>query len=491
MSQVLDDFNDGSLSEYSGDTSHWNVDGNFKYEGAYSGRTWGYVGTLSSIYRSTPAVAPECTVTFAYHINVMSIQDSEAGFLFGRQDGNHYYAATVRNSHNVEPYGTRICLYKDGVLQTSALCDGHQIEWYEYTVEWKANGTIKFTWPGAGQFHPAVTVQMVDTDYTSGDWGWFRNDTWESDHADCWVDYAILYPAITVSGSLTAEGSLTGYVVATRDVSGGIDAEASLEGAVGIINWASGTILAQSELTGGVTALRDVSGTIDAAASFTRAHPLRFWIPCVEMPTLTSTKRRLTWPNTENAYLMLDGAVYLEVAGGQVDIDASVEIREYLVVMDGIPDEAQTPLDRVRLSWTDEQADHYDVWRGQDEGGWLKWARIASVNGLEYTDGPLVDGVYDYRVVSVDAQGNEAESLSVQVTISSAPEPPTNLTITFSPGPPPVIVDVSGAIDGTFCMTGHARVVLSGVLDFKAFAWEVFGEGALDIKSYTWAWEEA
>ena len=155
--------------------------------------------------------------------------------------------------------------------------------------------------------------------------------------------------------------------------------------------------------------------------------------------------------------------------------------------MDDLPDEGETPLDKVRLTWTDEQADHYDVWRRQDGGA---WAKIASVNGLEYTDGPLVDGVYDYRVVSVDAQGNEAESLSVQVTISSAPEPPTNLTITFSPGPPPVIVDVSGAIDGTFGMTGHARVILSGVLDFKAFAWEVFGEGALNLESWTWAWEE-
>jgi hypothetical protein len=47
----------------------------------------------------------------------------------------------------------------------------------------------------------------------------------------------------------------------------------------------------------------------------------------------------------------------------------------------------------------------------------------------EYVDGPLRDGAYDYRIVALDEEGDAAESDVRSVVVSSAPEPPTRLTL--------------------------------------------------------------
>jgi len=109
-------------------------------------------------------------------------------------------------------------------------------------------------------------------------------------------------------------------------------------------------------------------------------------------------------------------------------------IRQYLRV--GIPpaglsnDEIEawlpTPEDEVQLSITNPGESHTNIERKLGAG---EFAEIAETHSTFYIDGPLVDGVYTYRLVAEDEQGDTATSNEEQITISSTPEPPTALAL--------------------------------------------------------------
>ena len=96
-----------------------------------------------------------------------------------------------------------------------------------------------------------------------------------------------------------------------------------------------------------------------------------------------------------------------------------------LDVWDEPPMHVPTPNDRVSLSWTGDGV-AYQVWRRTDGGA---WEMIDQTELTEYVDGPLRDGAYDYRIVALDEEGDAADSDVRGVVVSSAPEPPTGLTL--------------------------------------------------------------
>ena len=148
----------------------------------------------------------------------------------------------------------------------------------------------------------------------------------------------------------------------------------------------------------------------------------------------SETERRISWTGNDDEYLfIIDGSVYATVEGLEIDLDESIEVREYLwagvACVAGEPDDwLPTPMDKVDLDWSGDADIEHHVWRRKDGG---TWAEVVASELGSYTDGPLLDGVYDYKIVAEDDEGNEATSSTQSVTVDSVPEPPTGLAWSF------------------------------------------------------------
>jgi len=156
----------------------------------------------------------------------------------------------------------------------------------------------------------------------------------------------------------------------------------------------------------------------------------------LSLPDLTG--RRIAWDAPD----FLEGTEFLILADGQVlaetsertyDLEPSLRVRQFLQagqLRSGPVHEnaLRTPKDRVKLRWTGD-APSYQVWRQADGG---QWTLVATTELLEYVDGPLRDGAYNYKVIAVDEEGDTAESEVALLTVSSTPEPPSNINVTVS-----------------------------------------------------------
>lgn len=162
---------------------------------------------------------------------------------------------------------------------------------------------------------------------------------------------------------------------------------------------------------------------------------VRFPTSLVETPART----RLEWDSLHRSdddgwVVAVDGEIEAELQEMGWPIPGGLQPRELLVAGIGgtaprWQEKLPTPLDEVRLSWSDVLDDpegYYRIERSADGGS--TWDQITTVRSTSHVDGPLEDGTYDYRIVAVDAQGDETTSATATVTVSSAPEPPTGLT---------------------------------------------------------------
>lgn len=102
MVTVLDSFEDGNISEYSGGTGNFTVEGESAYDGAYS-LTPDSNGSPYYIYREDLSISPGET-PFGYWIDPAATQDAKgdpqawfAGLLFGRPSGGGLlgYSASI------------------------------------------------------------------------------------------------------------------------------------------------------------------------------------------------------------------------------------------------------------------------------------------------------------------------------------------------------------------------------------------------------------
>ncbi len=132
----------------------------------------------------------------------------------------------------------------------------------------------------------------------------------------------------------------------------------------------------------------------------------------------------------EDAWLAVDGEVHAEIGPANVIGGDALDPRMYLFAYDA-PLAAlaflATPFDRVGLAWTG-QAFRFVISRRPSGGD---WAVLATVTDNEYSDGPLADGDYGYKVEAEDEEGDGAESGEVEVSVSSAPEPPSGIAYEF------------------------------------------------------------
>jgi hypothetical protein len=141
-------------------------------------------------------------------------------------------------------------------------------------------------------------------------------------------------------------------------------------------------------------------------------------------------QRRLSWEEPGTVYLVIDGQLEAEIEDGHFHVDAERQVRGILIgYLRRVPDSLPSPLDEVLLTITGDPVLHH-IERRPDDGD---WERIASILGDTYRDGPLDDGLYHYRAVAEDEEGDTAPSEVESVSVSSMPDPPSGLDWTWNP----------------------------------------------------------
>lgn len=146
------------------------------------------------------------------------------------------------------------------------------------------------------------------------------------------------------------------------------------------------------------------------------------------LSVLPGGRRRVFWNEPGTVYLVVDGTIYARSSDGYVDFPAAFTVRSVLVAYQVPPSSLPTPRDEVDLTISGDPGVLHHIERQPDGGD---WARIASIAASTHTDGPLADALYHYRAVDEDDQGDTATSATQDVTISSAPDPPSDLAWTW------------------------------------------------------------
>jgi hypothetical protein len=193
----------------------------------------------------------------------------------------------------------------------------------------------------------------------------------------------------------------------------------------GLLRRLTGSVVLNCGAQAGLKRTRSVAGLAELLCLPNAPRLVRFWVPFLSVPAGQPDRRRLTWATDEPVEVWIDGQHHATVEGGEMVALEDLEIRQMLDVWDEPPMHVPTPNDRVALSWAGD-AVAYQVWRRKDGG---PWEMIDQTELTEYVDGPLRDGAYDYRIVALDEEGDTAESEVRSVIVSSAPEPPTGLTL--------------------------------------------------------------
>lgn len=186
---AADDFEDGDISEYSGETSDFTVDGTFAYAGNNGldatgnedGRTQN-----GGIFRFDQTVSQGETVRFQQYVDTTDGSGDETCTLFGVQSPgttNQNYAVCL------EQFGVdRMSIVRDAVdndasgtiLASSTV--SYATGWYTVEVDWATDGTISASLLEQSGTVVASTT-ATDNTYTSGGYGftfWFQYGGWDS-----------------------------------------------------------------------------------------------------------------------------------------------------------------------------------------------------------------------------------------------------------------------------------------------------------------------
>jgi len=183
---AADDFEDGNITEYSGQTTLFNVRSNFAYGDSYGLDSGGNETSRTNsggIYNLSQTVSQGETYRFKKYIDTTTGTGDEACAKFGVQ-------ATTNNNYGVcfEQFGVdRISLVKNvvdnetsgTVLASSSVT--FATGWYEVEVKWRTNNTFTVT------LYNAVHTQVAsfgatDSSYTTGGVGfsyWYHYGGWD------------------------------------------------------------------------------------------------------------------------------------------------------------------------------------------------------------------------------------------------------------------------------------------------------------------------
>jgi len=193
----------------------------------------------------------------------------------------------------------------------------------------------------------------------------------------------------------------------------------------------SGTTAGAGGQSASLSRIRGLSGNAGGQSNLPPPILLRTWNPILSLPQPDSELRELDWNTGETVKVAFDGRLYDTITGGPVEVDASETIRQYIDISDEMPATTQSPFDKVELTWDAvSDADYYEVEKSTDGGS--TWSTVETTSDTSYTTDALTDDTYDYRVGAINDDGLETESTTVQLTVSSAPEPPSNLSYSIS-----------------------------------------------------------
>ncbi len=181
---MIDTFEDGGNTEYSGDTGEFTVDSSGAYERTYrleasdpdNGKT-----DLGGMYNNSAVVQQGQTLRFLKYIDTGTGSGDEVCTLFGTQSQTQNYAVCF------ELYGIdRISLARDvdfndtsgTILATTSMT--YTTGWYEVEVDWGTNNRIGVSVSRNGSV--VATTAATSSTYTSGGIGyalWFYHGAWD------------------------------------------------------------------------------------------------------------------------------------------------------------------------------------------------------------------------------------------------------------------------------------------------------------------------
>lgn len=162
---------------------------------------------------------------------------------------------------------------------------------------------------------------------------------------------------------------------------------------------------------------------------------LRAWPVRLSVPESGPDVRRLHLPG-EPVLVLTDGDLLRDTSEETLDLSPETEIREMLRVAYHEPPTRFSPLDEVKLTWSEaSDAERYELYRSDTSGDYDDPLKLieAGEDSYEVLDGPLEDGTWYYKLKVYDEAGN-TDSTEISVTISSAPEPPSGLSYSISGG---------------------------------------------------------
>lgn len=184
---AADDFEDGNISEYSGDTSLFAVDSSFAYGGSYGLDATGHESDKATdgIGRTSQTVNQGEIIRYLQYVDTSAGSGDEVCTLFGMQSpvtANQNYAVCL------EQFGVdRLSLVRDAdntdtsgvVLSTTTV--SYSTGWYEIEIDWQTDDDIYVTLSQ----NDVIIATTSDTDgtYTTGGIGftfWFQNGGWDN-----------------------------------------------------------------------------------------------------------------------------------------------------------------------------------------------------------------------------------------------------------------------------------------------------------------------
>lgn len=227
---MADDFEDGNISEYSGDTGKFTVDATYAFGGSYGLDNTGSesLRAVNGIYDVTATTSQGEIIRYMQYVDTSGGGDEVCTMFAVQSAGNNYAVCTEQ-----VPGADRISIAKDvidvdtsGTVLASTTVT-YATGWYEIEIDWQTTDDIGVTLSKDGSVVATTTVN--DSSYTEGGVGftyWFNSGGWDGITSRARVDTepVIYFGAEQVDGGATwaaaldtaAGGFVTGDVARLR-----------------------------------------------------------------------------------------------------------------------------------------------------------------------------------------------------------------------------------------------------------------------------------
>jgi hypothetical protein len=174
---AIDDFEDNDISEYSGDTSFYQVQSSVVYEGSYALQA---DAVASDGFKRIHSVSgldryPQAGDTFEFRCRFES-DVGDVGMYFSRQDDNNQYQLLARPADDFEDL--RLKVVENGsytTLASTTLSGGFPVnEWNRFKIEWGEGGSITISvYDASGSLLDSINA--TDSTFIEGGISWHYN----------------------------------------------------------------------------------------------------------------------------------------------------------------------------------------------------------------------------------------------------------------------------------------------------------------------------